>query len=82
MVEREVRGGICLNRGCIRQGAAVVKALLRSAELFHLAGRAKGYGTVSDRVVRRKLIASARWSRRTASEPSRSAIVRATLRMR
>ncbi len=39
VVEREHLGGICLNWGCIP-----TKALLRSAEVFHLLSRAKDYG--------------------------------------
>ena len=38
-VERENLGGICLNWGCIP-----TKALLRSAEVFHLMHRAKEFG--------------------------------------
>ena len=39
IVEREHLGGICLNWGCIP-----TKALLRSAEAFHMATHAKDYG--------------------------------------
>ena len=39
IVEREALGGICLNWGCIP-----TKALLRSAEVFHLMHRAKEFG--------------------------------------
>ncbi|WP_306005566.1 dihydrolipoyl dehydrogenase [Aquicoccus porphyridii] len=39
IVEREHMGGICLNWGCIP-----TKALLRSAEVFHLMHRAKEFG--------------------------------------
>ncbi len=39
LVEREHLGGICLNWGCIP-----TKALLRSAEVFHLAKTAADYG--------------------------------------
>ena len=39
IVEREHLGGICLNWGCIP-----TKALLRSAEVFHLMNRAKDFG--------------------------------------
>ncbi|TNC71386.1 dihydrolipoyl dehydrogenase [Rubellimicrobium roseum] len=39
IVEREHLGGICLNWGCIP-----TKALLRSAEVFHLFHRAKDFG--------------------------------------
>ena len=38
-VEREHLGGICLNWGCIP-----TKALLRSAEVYHLAKNAADYG--------------------------------------
>ncbi len=39
IVEREHMGGICLNWGCIP-----TKAMLRSAEVFHLMERAKDFG--------------------------------------
>ncbi|MBA3577995.1 MAG: FAD-dependent oxidoreductase, partial [Sphingomonas sp.] len=39
IVERETLGGICLNWGCIP-----TKALLRSAEVFHLMKEAEAYG--------------------------------------
>src|SRR6056297_3300411 len=39
IVEREHMGGICLNWGCIP-----TKAMLRSAEVYHLMERAKDYG--------------------------------------
>ncbi len=39
IVEREHLGGICLNWGCIP-----TKAMLRSAEVFHLFHRAKDFG--------------------------------------
>ena len=39
VVEREHLGGICLNWGCIP-----TKAMLRSAEVFHLMNHAKDYG--------------------------------------
>ena len=39
IIERENLGGICLNWGCIP-----TKALLRSAEVFHLMRRAKEFG--------------------------------------
>ena len=39
IVEREQLGGICLNWGCIP-----TKAMLRSAEVFHLMHRAKEFG--------------------------------------
>ncbi len=43
IVEREHLGGICLNWGCIP-----TKALLRSAEIKHLAEHAKNYGLKLD----------------------------------
>ncbi|MBM2576882.1 dihydrolipoyl dehydrogenase [Jannaschia sp. Os4] len=42
-VEREHLGGICLNWGCIP-----TKAMLRSAEVFHLMHRAKEFGLKAD----------------------------------
>ena len=39
IIEREHMGGICLNWGCIP-----TKAMLRSAEVFHLMHRAKEFG--------------------------------------
>ena len=39
VVEREHLGGICLNWGCIP-----TKAMLRSAEVFHLMNRADEFG--------------------------------------
>jgi len=45
VVEREHLGGICLNWGCIP-----TKALLRSAEVYHLAERAKEFGFEVDGV--------------------------------
>ena len=45
IVEREHMGGICLNWGCIP-----TKALLRSAEVFHLMHRAKDFGLKADGV--------------------------------
>jgi dihydrolipoamide dehydrogenase len=39
IVEREHLGGICLNWGCIP-----TKAMLRTAEVFHLMHRAKEFG--------------------------------------
>src|SRR5215470_6168546 len=39
MVERDYLGGICLNWGCIP-----TKALLRSADVFHMMMHAKDYG--------------------------------------
>ncbi|MDO5605012.1 MAG: dihydrolipoyl dehydrogenase [Paracoccus sp. (in: a-proteobacteria)] len=43
-VEREHLGGICLNWGCIP-----TKALLRSAEVFHLMERAKDFGLSAEK---------------------------------
>ena len=45
IVERENLGGICLNWGCIP-----TKALLRSAEVFHLMHRAKDFGLTVDKI--------------------------------
>src|SRR5213075_600610 len=39
MIERDYLGGICLNWGCIP-----TKALLRSADVFHMMTHAKDYG--------------------------------------
>jgi len=44
VVEREHMGGICLNWGCIP-----TKALLRSAEVFHLMSHAGDYGLACDK---------------------------------
>lgn len=44
-IEREHLGGICLNWGCIP-----TKALLRSAEVFHLMHRAKDFGLSAEKV--------------------------------
>jgi dihydrolipoamide dehydrogenase len=45
IVERENLGGICLNWGCIP-----TKALLRSAEVFHLMHRAKDFGLKAENI--------------------------------
>ena len=45
IVEREHLGGICLNWGCIP-----TKALLRSAEVFHLMHRAKEFGLSAGKI--------------------------------
>ena len=45
IVEREHLGGICLNWGCIP-----TKALLRSAEVFHLMHRAKEFGLSAEKI--------------------------------
>ncbi|MGE0766906.1 MAG: dihydrolipoyl dehydrogenase [Hyphomicrobiaceae bacterium] len=47
VVERDYLGGICLNWGCIP-----TKALLRSAEVLHLAQHAKDYGLILEGTVR------------------------------
>jgi dihydrolipoamide dehydrogenase len=47
IVEREHLGGICLNWGCIP-----TKALLRSAEAYHMAAHASAYGLVLDGAIR------------------------------
>ena len=44
-IEREHLGGICLNWGCIP-----TKALLRSAEVFHLMGRAGEFGLSAGKI--------------------------------
>jgi dihydrolipoamide dehydrogenase len=44
-IEREHLGGICLNWGCIP-----TKALLRSAEVFHLMERAKDFGLSAEKI--------------------------------
>ncbi len=45
VVEREHLGGICLNWGCIP-----TKALLRSAEIYHLMHRASEFGLKADNI--------------------------------
>ena len=45
VVEREHLGGICLNWGCIP-----TKAMLRSAEVYHLAERAKEFGLYAEKI--------------------------------
>ncbi len=45
VVEREHLGGICLNWGCIP-----TKAMLRSAEVFHMMHRAKEFGLSADKI--------------------------------
>ncbi|MBK1634559.1 dihydrolipoyl dehydrogenase [Rhodovulum adriaticum] len=45
VIERENLGGICLNWGCIP-----TKALLRSAEVFHLMHRAGEFGLSADKI--------------------------------
>jgi len=45
IVEKELLGGICLNWGCIP-----TKALLRSAEVYHLMHRAKEFGLKADNI--------------------------------
>ena len=45
IIERELLGGICLNWGCIP-----TKALLRSAEVYHLMTHAKDFGLKADNI--------------------------------
>jgi dihydrolipoamide dehydrogenase len=45
VVEREHLGGICLNWGCIP-----TKAMLRSAEVYHLAERVKEFGLSAEKI--------------------------------
>ena len=45
IVEREHMGGICLNWGCIP-----TKAMLRSAEIYHLMHRAKEFGLKAENI--------------------------------
>ncbi|MEM8595908.1 MAG: dihydrolipoyl dehydrogenase [Pseudomonadota bacterium] len=45
VIERENLGGICLNWGCIP-----TKAMLRSAEVFHLMHRAKEFGLSAEKI--------------------------------
>lgn len=45
IVERELLGGICLNWGCIP-----TKALLRTAEVYHLLHRAKEFGLKAENI--------------------------------
>jgi len=45
IVEREHLGGICLNWGCIP-----TKAMLRSAEVYHLMHRAKEFGLSAEKI--------------------------------
>ncbi|MGY6547821.1 MAG: dihydrolipoyl dehydrogenase [Roseinatronobacter sp.] len=45
IIEREHLGGICLNWGCIP-----TKAMLRSAEVYHLMHRAKEFGLMAEKI--------------------------------
>ena len=63
VAEREHLGGICLNWGCIP-----TKALLRSAEAFHMATHAKDYGLVLDGSVRPDSAAIVKRSRGVAAQ--------------
>ena len=45
IVEKEHMGGICLNWGCIP-----TKAMLRSAEIFHLMHRANEFGLNAEKI--------------------------------
>ena len=64
IVEREHMGGICLNWGCIP-----TKAMLRSAEVFHLMHRAK---RIRPEGRRASISISTRWSNARAGWPSSS----------
>ncbi|MEM6303789.1 MAG: dihydrolipoyl dehydrogenase [Pseudomonadota bacterium] len=64
IIEREHLGGICLNWGCIP-----TKAMLRSAEVFHLMHRAKEFG-LSAEGVGYDLDAVVKRSRRVAGQLS------------
>ena len=64
VVEREHMGGICLNWGCIP-----TKAMLRSAEVFHLMHRAKEFG-LSAKGVDYDLDAVVKRSRKVAGQLS------------
>jgi len=57
LVEREHLGGICLNWGCIP-----TKALLRTAEIFHLMHKAGDFGLVAENIGfdARKVVARSR----------------------
>ena len=63
VVERAHLGGICLNWGCIP-----TKALLRSAEIYHLSARAKEFGVVHGGKTRADLNTLVERSRAVASE--------------
>jgi dihydrolipoamide dehydrogenase len=63
VVEREHLGGICLNWGCIP-----TKALLRSAEAFHMATHAKDYGLVLEGTVRPDVAAVVKRSRGVSTQ--------------
>ncbi len=64
IVEREHLGGICLNWGCIP-----TKALLRSAEVFHLMERAVDYGLKAEKTTY-DLAAVVKRSRKVAKQLS------------
>ena len=63
VVEREHLGGICLNWGCIP-----TKALLRSAEAFHIAAHAKDFGVALEGTVRPDAAAIVKRSRGVAGQ--------------
>jgi dihydrolipoamide dehydrogenase len=63
IVEREHLGGICLNWGCIP-----TKALLRSAEAYHMATHAKDYGLVLEGSVRPDTAAIVKRSRGVSTQ--------------
>ncbi|MBW4982124.1 dihydrolipoyl dehydrogenase [Mameliella sp. CS4] len=62
VVEREHMGGICLNWGCIP-----TKAMLRSAEVFHLMQRAQEFGLKAEGLSY-DLDAVVKWSRGVAKQ--------------
>ncbi|GAB5507722.1 MAG: hypothetical protein Rhirs2KO_28850 [Rhizobiaceae bacterium] len=62
IVEREHLAGICSNWGCIP-----TKALLRSAEVMHLASHAKNYGLTLDGAIKPDLKAIVERSRGIAA---------------
>ncbi|MBM3567578.1 MAG: dihydrolipoyl dehydrogenase [Alphaproteobacteria bacterium] len=63
LVEREHLGGICLNWGCIP-----TKALLRSAEIYHLAHRGAEFGLTFEGKVGFDLSAMVKRSRQVAAQ--------------
>ncbi|MEO5706945.1 MAG: dihydrolipoyl dehydrogenase [Alteraurantiacibacter sp.] len=63
IVERELLGGICLNWGCIP-----TKALLRSAEVLHLAQHASDYGLKIAGAIEADLAAIVKRSRGVAKQ--------------
>ncbi len=85
LIEREHLGGICLNWGCIP-----TKALLRSAEVYHLLQNARDYGLSADavgfdlaRMVKRSRQVAARLSLGVASllKKNKVTVIEATARL-